>query len=221
MKGQTMSGWRRNKSKTGQAVRSEWPRTLALAVVAALVLSGALRAEQVDVWRSLIHAEHLAAVEQAPARAKAVLAQLGSDDYGYTELDQVRALLDAETSARPADRLLGKWRCRSIQINDYGIFSYPPFRCQIRQVEGEWDFRKLSGSQRRSGSLYLDSPGNWVFLGGSHVNDDPPRHYSGFEGSIQSQPSDSVGTLQTLADGQLRMLLDADSGSFELYLLER
>jgi len=90
-------------------------------------------------------------------------------------------------------------------------------------VEGEWDSSKLSGSQRRSGSLHADGSGMWVFHGGGHVNDDPPRHYSGFVDASESQDSDSVGLLQTLADGRFRMLLDADadSESFELYVLER
>lgn len=217
-----MSGWLLSRSMRACRCARSWLRAWArYAAVAALMLSGYVGAQEAAPWRGLIHAEHVPAVDQGNARATAVLEQLSPGDYGFAERDQVAALLDAQSIVRPPGRLLADWRCRSIQVNRYGIFSYRPFRCRIRQVEGEWDFSKLSGSQRRSGSLYADGPGKWIFLGGSHVNDDPPRHYSGLADATQSQESDSVGILQTLADGRLRMLLDADSESFELYVLER
>ena len=215
MRAPMMNGWPRSRLMTMR-------QTYWLAVVLGLALCSGSAAIAADSgWRALIHPEHLSRVEDPRARALAVLDHIGAQEYGYDEVKMVRELLAAETMVRPAERLLADWRCRSIQVNRLGIFSYPNFRCRIKRIEGEWDFRKLSGSQKRSGSLYQDQPGRWVFLGGQYVNDDPPRAYSGIDDQAQSDAYDTVGELETLADGRLRMLLDSDEDSFELYVLER
>lgn len=188
------------------------------------LMAGSDPAARSAQWRAQIDPEDLPRVELAIERARAVLEALPESEYGVKERPQIRALLDAPTLDRPDDRLLGNWRCRSIQIQSLGLFSYPYFRCRILRDGDLLAFNKLSGSQRRSGELFPDGPGRWVFLGGSHVNDDEPRGYSrrsdaGVDGSIDSRASDSVGLLETLADGRLRIVFDANASSVELYEL--
>lgn len=201
-----------------------------LVVMLGLLLAAPLLAadpdDEVPNWRVYAEAEDVPRIEQALARARVTLEALPANEYGVAERPQVLAFLDAEALPRPAERLHGEWRCRSIQVNAYGLFSYPRFRCRILPDGALLAFNKLSGSQRRSGELFVDAPGRWVFLGGSHVNEDEPRGYTRRgdlegEGSIESRASDTVGILETLADGRLRMIFDADGESVELYELSR
>jgi hypothetical protein len=194
-----------------------WP--LAAFWLVALACPPALAAD----WQERLHAEDRSSIEQAAATTRNTLQSIGAEDYGHAEVAEVRALLDARAMARPADRLLGDWRCRSIQLGEYGLFSYPYFRCQIEQVDGGLRFRKASGSQRRTGWLHADGEGRWVFVGSSHYNDDPAPDYSGLheDSDAEDRERDSVGVLETLADGRLRMILDAQPGRVEIYELNR
>lgn len=175
-------------------------------------------------WRSLMRDEHEAAIDAAHERAAAVLDQLPADAYGRADLPKVRALLDAPTQALTADRLPGAWRCRSTQVDRNGVFGYPNFRCVIELTEdGTLMFTKTSGSQRRHGQIYPRDDHSWVFLGGQSVNDDPYRDYSATlaSASDDDRASDSIGLIETLKDGRIRILFDADDESVEFYELSR
>lgn len=198
----------------------------ALALFLLNALQPAFAADTDAGWRTHIDPEDLPKVEHALERARVVLEAIPPSEYGVAERPQLRAFLDAATMNRPDERLVGDWRCRSIQINSLGLYSYPYFRCRIQRNGARLAFAKLSGSQRRSGALYADGPGRWVFLGGSHVNDDPPRGYSRLDdgkaaGAGDSRASDSVGVLETLADGRVRIVFDAGDDSVELYEMQR
>jgi hypothetical protein len=174
-------------------------------------------------WHQHVHPDDLTSIEQAETTARSTLQAIGPEDYGHDEVTAVAALLDARAMARPVDRLPGDWRCRSIQLGEYGLFSYPYFRCHIEQVDGGLRFRKSSGSQRRTGWLHADIEGRWAFVGSSHYNDDPVPDYSGLheDSDAEDRERDSVGILETLADGRLRMILDAKPGQVEIYELIR
>ena len=184
----------------------------------------ALAADADEGWRAVMHDVHEPAVDQAHARAAQALAQLGEDDYGLGDRPAAQALLDAPARTVEYTALPGDWRCRSLQVDPNGLFAYPAFRCRIELTEdGTLMFTKVSGSQRRHGQLYPKADGHWVFLGGRSVNDDPYRPYSATFGDFDGEDlaDDSIGLVEALADGRLRMILDADGERVEFYELKR
>lgn len=177
-----------------------------------------------DAWRTLAHPAHTGAIDAAHERALAAIASMPADAYGRDEIPDVRHLLDRPTREASFEKLLGTWRCRSIQIGALGLFSYPPFRCEIVLTEdGTLEFSKTSGSQRRHGQLYPYTASGWVFMGGTSVNNEPYRSYSARNADSDGPDvaGDSVGLLETLADGRLRVLLDARDDQVEIYELKR
>lgn len=121
-----------------------------------------------------------------------------------------------------ATGLTGDWKVRSLQGARYGIFPYPWFKARIELRDGRVFFRKLTGSQRRSGWLLPppDGGGDWYFVGGTSVNEDPQVPYSKTgEGSVRD--SDTVGLAWGIADGRVLMLLDVSDDSYEVYQLKR
>jgi hypothetical protein len=178
-----------------------------------------------DGWRGVMRDVDEPSIDAAHQRARGVLAQLPADAYGREDVPQAEALLQAP-SMPTADHqaLLGRWRCRSIQVDRNGVFAYPAFRCEIRLTEdGTLEFTKTSGSQRRHGQIYPSADRRWVFLGGQSVNDEPYRVYSGTLGGVGGADLefDSVGLVETLEDGRVRMILDASDQRVEFYELMR
>lgn len=177
-----------------------------------------------DGWRMHIHEAHEGSIDAAHERVKQSLDGMPADAYGRNEIPDVRHLMDLPTRKASVDALLGNWRCRSIQIGKLGVFSYPPFRCEIILTEdGTLEFTKTTGSQRRHGQVYPYLDDTWVFLGGSSVNDEPYRIYSAnnpdFDG--EDVEGDSVGLLETLEGGRMRLILDATETDAEIYELKR
>lgn len=183
--------------------------------------AGSARAD----WRDVALPEDQNRVDAGAQRAREVLDQLAPTAFGLDERPLLRALLDAPAVAVGEARLLGDWRCRSLQVSvSLGVFTYPAFRCRIRLDEhGKPFFEKRSGSQRRSGYLYPNEAGHWVFLGGRTVNEEAQRPYSANtpEPDAEARSHDSAGVLEALKDGRLRMILDADARGVELYELQR
>lgn len=175
-------------------------------------------------WRELAHDVHEARIDAGHARARAVLEGVPDDAYGRGEIPAVRKLLDAPAVAVDHAQLQGTWRCRSIQVGTLGVFSYPPFRCEIQLTEdGTLEFTKLTGSQRRHGQLFPTEAGAWVLLGGSSVNDEPYGSYSASRSDWDGEDleADTVGLLEALDRRRVRILLDAEDTQFEVYELTR
>jgi len=174
-------------------------------------------------WSDLIHPEHQASIVEADDRAAAVNAAVKPQyQDALADLDQVRQLLAAKALPAPLDELTGTWRCRSVQINNLGVFAYPFFRCRIVGDASALHFDKLNGSQRRSGRLFPAAGDTRVFLGGATVNDDPRKSYSALENpAAAARESDSVGVLRKIGDHHLLMILDAKPESYEVYELKR
>ena len=196
-------------------------RTL-LALLCLVPLSAAAAEEG---WREVMLDAHEASIDAAHERAHRALDQLAQDAYGRTDAPVALALLDAPVRATDYEALLGNWRCRSTQVDSSnGVFAYPAFRCTVELTEdGILVFTKTSGSQRRHGQIYPFGEGRWVFLGGQSVNDEPYGSYSGTQGDAAgTDPSkDSVGLVETLKDGRVRMILDAQTDQVEFYELSR
>ncbi|MGN5861865.1 DUF4893 domain-containing protein, partial [Pseudomonas aeruginosa] len=47
--------------------------------------------------------------------------------------------------------LLGDWKCRSTQADQYGIYRYPTFQCRSRRTARGLFLEKTTGSHRVSG----------------------------------------------------------------------
>jgi len=177
-----------------------------------------------DGWREPMHEVHEPSIDQAHARADSLLNNLNPDAYGREDLPKARALLAAPTREADHEALVGDWRCRSTQIDPGGVFAYPAFRCTVELTEdGILMFTKTTGSQRRHGQIYPFTSSSWVFLGGRSVNDDPYRVYSGTQADFdgESLQDDSVGLLETLKDGRIRIVFDATDEGVEFYELSR
>ena len=144
--------------------------------------------------------------------ARDVLKTVVPGSYGYDEKRGVEKLLDAKTyPVSPAD-MIGFKRVRSIQIDARdGIFSYPYFNCRCREVDGKMFFEKTSGSQRKSGYIYQNTPESLIFLGGWSVNNDPQTVY-GSENSI-------AGTVYKIGPRKAIMIFPTENGHVEIYEL--
>jgi hypothetical protein len=199
-------------------MRRRYPWVVALWLMPATLLAAD------EGWRATMLDQDEPAIDTAHQRAAAVLEQLDDDAYGREDLPKARELLAARSLKRGADALVGNWRCRSTQIDRGGVFRYPAFRCTIEiSANGTLQFTKRSGSQRRQGQIFPYTDASWVFIGGHSVNDDPYRTYSATLASpdVEDREHDSVGLLETLADGRVRLILDAQDERVEFYELSR
>ena len=130
--------------------------------------------------------------------------------YGYAEKSDVEKLLNAKTYPISPKEMIGFSRVRSIQIDARdGIFSYPYFNCRFKEIDGKIFFEKTSGSQRKSGFLYQNSPNSLVFLGGWSVNDDPQTSY-GSENSV-------AGTVYKIGTNKAIMIFPSEENRVEIY----
>lgn len=147
-------------------------------------------------------------------KAREVLSAVSYGSYGYAERKGVERLLDAETYPVTPEEMIGFRRVRSIQIDARGgIFSYPYFNCRFRKIGDKVFFEKTSGSQRKSGYLYQNSPESLIFLGGWSVNSDPQTEY-GSKNSV-------AGTVYRIGPGKAIMIFPAEDGRVEIYELRK
>lgn len=178
-----------------------------------------------DPWLARIWPRHRAAIEDPRAIARAWLDHASDPTFDPSARALAGRLIDAAPRAIEPARLAGRWRVRSIQASDLGIFVYPYFDAVIEPQGDGLRFRKTTGSQRRSGWLFArgDRGDEYVFLGGRTMNDAPPVGYSADEPDAAGpRETDTVGVLYPLSPDQAVLLLDADrEGGFELYELRR
>lgn len=190
---------------------------LALPFAAMAVTAGAADPRLDQIWP-----EHQARLHDALRRVEAINA---NPEIPATDADAkavVEELLAEPHRTLDAASLTGNWKVRSLQGGRYGIYSYPWFKARIEQRDGRIWFEKTSGSQRRSGWLLAppDDKGDWYFVGGATVNDDPQIPYSK-AGGDSARDSDSVGALWGISDDRVLMLLDVGEEGYEIYQLKR
>lgn len=142
------------------------------------------------------------------------LSTLTPKSYGYAEKKMVEKLLNAKTHPITPKDMIGFRRVRSIQIDARdGIFSYPYFNCRFKKADGKVFFEKTTGSQRKSGYVYQNSPESLVFLGGWSVNDDPQTEY----GSTNS----AVGKVYKIGPRKAIMIFPTEEDRVEIYELTK
>lgn len=142
------------------------------------------------------------------------LSTLTPKSYGCVEKNMVEKLLNAKTYPITPKDMIGFRRVRSIQIDVRdGIFSYPYFNCRFKKADGKVFFEKTTGSQRKSGYVYQNSPESLVFLGGWSVNDDPQTGY----GSTNSV----VGKVYKIGPRKAIMIFPTEEDRVEIYELTK
>jgi len=142
------------------------------------------------------------------------LSTLTPKSYGCVEKNMVEKLLNAKTYPITPKDMIGFRRVRSIQIDARdGIFSYPYFNCRFKKADGKVLFEKTTGSQRKSGYVYQNSPESLVFLGGWSVNDDPQTGY----GSTNSV----VGKVYKIGPRKAIMIFPTEEDRVEIYELTK
>lgn len=142
------------------------------------------------------------------------LSTLTPKSYGYAEKKMVEKLLNAKTHPITPKDMIGFRRVRSIQIDARdGIFSYPYFNCRFKKADGKVFFEKTTGSQRKSGYVYQNSPESLVFLGGWSVNDDPQTGYD--------STNSAVGKVYKIGPRKAIMIFPTEEDRVEIYELTK
>jgi len=142
------------------------------------------------------------------------LSTVTESSYGYAEKNMVEKLLKARTYPVTPEEMSGFNRVRSIQIDARdGIFSYPFFKCRFEKANGKIFFEKTTGSQRKSGYIYQNSPESLIFLGGWSVNDDPQTAY-GSDNSV-------AGSIYKIGPRKAIMIFPTENGRVEIYELTK
>lgn len=142
------------------------------------------------------------------------LSTLTPKSYGYAEKNMVEKQLNAKTYSITPKDMIGFRRVRSIQIDARdGIFSYPYFNCRFKKADGKVFFEKTTGSQRKSGYVYQNSPESLVFLGGWSVNDDPQTGYD--------STNSAVGKVYKIGPRKAIMIFPTEEDRVEIYELTK
>lgn len=151
------------------------------------------------------------------------------DADGFAAMSQVLGLLDLpRLPFTKADDITGKWRIRSIQVGQYGVFAYPFFGAVVKTVPGGLVFDKNTGSQRRAGSLTLDEAGRYAFMGGYYMQGEPANSHSSTKPNPtdEDRERDSEGVIINLGPGHALLLFrskffQGTTYSGEIYELKR
>ncbi|MBP3511525.1 MAG: DUF4893 domain-containing protein [Prevotella sp.] len=167
----------------------------------------------VPALNQLIHADDYLLLVGGREKALEILDGFGRDAYGIREAPMVRNLLTGKPLTVSPGELKAYRRVRSIQVNNMGIFSYPYFACRFREKDGKLFFEKTTGSQRKSGYVYENTPMAMVFLGGWSVNNDPQTTYD----SVNSE----AGMIYKIGAGKIIMLFVRPNQTFEIYELKK
>ena len=179
--------------------------------------------------RAVVEADAAQAIARIPSSAAAPN-YLGDDlqEASLKGIVLAHALLRRARTPLPIGDVSGAWQVRSIQAGGDSVYDYPFFRARIDRSGCGFDFRKINGSQRRSGRLLPMDERGLAFLGTGTVNDNrtgaygpdnPPRGTA--MGSAGDAPVNSAGRLLRIGGDELLMILDLDERGFELYHLRR
>lgn len=165
-------------------------------------------------FRGIIKTPDYDALSHDSELAWKALAGLSPKSYGYNEKRMVEKLLNAKVYPLTPEDMIGFKRVRSIQIDaDNGIFSYPYFKCRFRKLNDSVYFEKTSGSQRKSGYIYRNTPQSLVFLGGWSVNNDPKTGYD--------SANSVAGSVYKIGRDRAIMIFPSSEKRVEIYELRR
>ena len=118
------------------------------------------------------------------------------------ELRAVTELLAAPTLPLDDKTLVGKWRCRSIQLSGMFPLTINPFyECRIVREGGSLFLEKTTGGTRRKARLAPLDERRLLFYGAYRAAGDPVQPYGA------DDYRDEVGTLERIGPGRLRVEL--------------
>ncbi|MEX5328181.1 DUF4893 domain-containing protein [Pseudomonas paraeruginosa] len=188
-----------------------------LTVLAACAHAGAAEAD----WRGYTSEQQQRSVLAVEQDAEAINKRYYDSAFEefLPELEQLELSLAQPAVAVDEKGLLGDWKCRSTQADQYGIYRYPNFQCRIRRTDQGLFLEKTSGSQRVSGYLFPEGAERYVFLGGATVNDEPQVAFSGLAHGAPAE-SDVVALLRPHAGGFL-LLFPERRGGYEVLEFSR
>lgn len=199
-------------------------RTLAAALAALLALPAPLLAAESCEWTDRVQAIDRERVTVGIDQVLTRIPQAARNNG----IAVARGLLQRARTPMALGRLEGRWKVRSIQIDQRFAHAFPYFSAHLTRTPCGFDFAKTSGSQRRSGQLLPmsgSSPAQLAFLGTATVNDDPAGRYGqdsqSSNGTSDGRPRNSAGRLLRLGPNELLMILDYAADGFELYQLKR
>jgi hypothetical protein len=170
-----------------------------LAVLALLVLPAPAFAY--DGFEAQLRPEDRSVVQSMDARFEGALTAAGAAKPS----PDIAAFKEAAAGAPitfDALKLVGKWRCRSLQAADDGtVFSYPFFDCEIRRTgDGTLQLLKPTGSQRRLGQFWPDKPDRMGYTGAMYFNYDKRA-----PGYGENPERDEAGYLYVISAKQARL----------------
>lgn len=107
--------------------------------------------------------------------------------------EDLAALRDALDKRPVAPAPAGDWTCRTMKAGGaVALAVYSPFRCRITRISPtEWEFEKLTGSQRSTGTIAFHE-GRAIYRGVGYVGDTPASAYADLP-----EPQDPVAPNQT------------------------
>jgi len=175
----------------------------------------ATEAETEKEWAVMSHPGDLTKVSQCFKTVEVANSVKYQNEEYARELQRVRKMLAQKQETTTPQDLMGLRKVRSIKISRLGVFKYPYFTCKFRKKKEGLFFEKTSGSQRKSGLIFEDTPTKMIFLGGWSVNDDPQWSYSRLSGSKVTK-HDSVGIF-IKRGGRILALFPGGETDYELY----
>lgn len=182
-----------------------------------LLLAAPLHADETESeWKVLAQPADLKVTEARDTALKLIPEYLGKEAEYDTELKRLQKLLSAELKPITLAELTSLTEVRSIQVSKLGTFSYPYFKCGFTKYkDGVTRFKKLTGSQRKSGPVYKEDDKTLVLLAASTVNDEAPRTYSGISKSEDTE-YDAPGII-IKAGNKVLAIFPESNGRFEIY----
>jgi hypothetical protein len=133
--------------------------------------------------------------------------------------DDLAAVLSGSAMPITPKDLAGEWRCRTLKLENLGLFIYDFFKCRISARGDSLVFQKTTGSQRTQGKLYRLTETRYLYVGASTVNDDPPIAYG-------TKPEDNdVAYLVRVGANRLRLEfpreVDPSNAAFDIMELRK
>jgi Domain of unknown function (DUF4893) len=179
------------KEVSSQAASSVWQSALSAKHRASLQATNEGRLDDLKFWREMAKQEF--AGNEKPAK----------DTRLFAELVDKKSVPIAESA------LSGKWRCRTLRVENNGLTVFPYFNCEIGKGSGGLTLNKLDGSKLFSGTLYARDKNSMVLLSSWRAKDEPEKVYG-----LDETRSD-VGFLFQI--GKERLRLEFPNNSSSLY----
>ncbi len=124
------------------------------------------------------------------------------------DLNEIHAVLDAQSRPISAHELTGAWQCRTMKLGGLTPdIIYTWFRCSVRETKGGLYFQKETGTSRISGYLEPYDGGRFVLLGELTVKNERPKPYSGGNAGegAPTTSGDAVGVVSAIGAGHARI----------------